>query len=348
MTSDSGSGRSHDLTSDSGSGGSHDLTSDSGSGGSRAATVGTVVWDLAAVPPRPSAVSIGFFDGVHLGHRAIVGRALDHAVTNGLRSVVVTFDRHPLQIVRPDKVPPLLMTTPRRAQALADIGPDVVVVLPFDEHLRMMSAETFIAQVLRSALDARHVVVGRNFHFGHRAAGDVDLLAGVGAHDGFTVDGVELLAVGGEPVSSTRIREALGRGAVDEAIRLLGRPFVIDGTIVHGDHRGRGLGYPTANLAVDDGVVVPAPGVYAGVVEHPDGRRLPAVTSIGTNPTFNGAGLRVETFVLDFDEDLYGLQVAVDLRRFLRGQRRFADVDELITAMSDDVLQARRALTDVG
>lgn len=308
----------------------------------------TVTSDLAAVPPAPSAVSIGFFDGVHLGHRAIVDRAMDNAVAHGLRSVVVTFDRHPMQIVNPDKVPPLLMTTPRRARTLADIGPDVVVVLAFDERLRRMSPEAFIAQVLRSSLDARHVVVGANFRFGHRAAGDVDLLAEVGARDGFTVDGVELLTVDGEPISSTRIRAALGRGAVDEAARLLGRPFVIDGTVVHGDHRGRGLGYPTANLAIDDSVVVPAPGVYAGVLEHPDGRRLPAVTSIGTNPTFNGANLRVESFVLDFDEDLYGLPVAVDLRRYLRGQRRFNDVNELVAAMDGDVREARRALADVG
>lgn len=316
----------------------------SGTGRSRDTIVTS---DLAGVPATPSAVSIGFFDGVHLGHRAIVDRALGHAAAHALRSVVVTFDRHPLQIVRPDKVPPLLMTTPRRARTLADTGPDVVVVLPFDERLRMMQAELFIAQVLRAALDARHVVVGRNFHFGHRAAGDVDLLTAVGARDGFTVDGVELLEVAGEPISSTRIRTALARGAVDEATQLLGRPFVIDGTVVHGDHRGRGLGYPTANLAVDDGVVIPAPGVYAGVLEHPDGRQLPAVTSIGTNPTFNGAGMRVESFVLDFDEDLYGLQVAVDVRRFLRDQRRFKGVDELIAAMDGDVRAARRALADV-
>jgi riboflavin kinase/FMN adenylyltransferase len=317
-----------------------------GDGGARRDVA--VVSDLAAVRSLPSAVSIGFFDGVHRGHRAIVDGALAHAAAHGLRSVVVTFDRHPLQIVRPDKVPPLLMTTPRRARTLADVGPDVVVVLPFDEQLRMMSAETFIAHVLRRSLGARHVVVGRNFRFGHRAAGDVDLLTRVGARDGFTVDGVELLTIGGEPISSTRIRDALARGAVDEAAGLLGRPFVVDGTVVHGDHRGRALGYPTANLAVDDGVVIPAPGVYAGVFEHPDGRRLPAVTSVGTNPTFNGLGLRVESFVIDFDEDLYGLQVAVDLRRFLRGQERFTDVGALITAMDGDVRAARHALADAG
>ncbi|HEX6257487.1 MAG TPA: bifunctional riboflavin kinase/FAD synthetase [Euzebyales bacterium] len=305
-----------------------------------------VVGDLSAVALTPSAVSVGFFDGVHRGHQAIIGRSQDHAARHGLRSVVVTFDRHPLQIVRPDKVPPLLMTTPRRARTLADLGVDAVVVLPFDERLRMLSAETFITRVLRGALDARHIVVGGNFRFGHGAAGDVDLLTRVGARDGFTVDGVDLLTADGEEISSSRIRAALGDGDVDLAARLLGRPFGIDGTVIHGDHRGKGLGYPTANLEVDDRVVVPATGVYAGVLTHPDGRELPAVTSIGTNPTFNGATLRVETYVLDFDEDLYGLDVMVDLRRFLRGQQRFDDVAALIAAMDGDVRRARRVGAD--
>lgn len=307
----------------------------------------TVVSELRQVSATPSAVSIGFFDGVHLGHQTIVRTALDHAASRGLRSVVVTFDRHPMQIVRPDKVPPLLMTTPRRAAALAALGPDLVVVLPFDERLRMLSAETFIARVLRASLDARHVVVGRNFRFGHRAAGDVELLTTVGRRDGFTVDGVDLVAVDDEPVSSTRIRDALGRGDVRSAARLLGRPFVLDGTVVHGDHRGRGLGYATANLRLGDGLAVPAAGVYACMFVHPDGRRLPAVTSIGTNPTFNGEGLRVETHVLDVDEDVYDLQVAVEFHGFVRGQERFADITSLIAAMDDDVARARRMLVAV-
>jgi riboflavin kinase/FMN adenylyltransferase len=303
---------------------------------------GLVTSDLTAAGATPSAVSIGFFDGVHRGHREIIGRAHDHAARHGMRSVVVTFDRHPLQIVRPDKVPPLLMTTARRARTLAGLGVDVVVVLPFDERLRMLTAETFIARVLRGSLDARHVVVGNNFRFGHGAAGDVDLLTRVGERDGFTVDGVDLLTADGVQISSTRIRDALGEGDVVLAARLLGRPFGIDGTVVHGDHRGRDLGYPTANLQIDDQVVVPAAGVYAGVLTHPDGRELSAVTSIGTNPTFNGATLRVETYVLDFDEDLYGLDVMVDLRRFLRGQERFDDVAALVAAMDDDVRRARQ------
>jgi riboflavin kinase/FMN adenylyltransferase len=307
-----------------------------------------IVDDLAAAGATPSAVSIGFFDGVHRGHQEIIGRAQDHAARHGLRSVVVTFDRHPLQIVRPDKVPPLLMTTTRRARTLAGLGVDVVVVLPFDERLRMLAAETFIAKVLRGSLDARHVVVGSNFRFGHGAAGDVDLLAAVGARDGFTVDGVDLLTDDGEEISSTRIRAALGAGDVGLAARLLGRPFGIDGTVIHGDHRGRDLGYPTANLEIDDQVVVPAAGVYAGVLTHPDGRELPALTSIGTNPTFNGVALRVEAYVLDFDEDLYGVDVMVDLRRFLRGQQRFDDVAALVAAMDDDVRRARQSAVEDG
>jgi riboflavin kinase/FMN adenylyltransferase len=303
-----------------------------------------VTSDLGTVPATASAVSIGFFDGVHLGHRDLIGRMLAHAARHDLRSVVVTFDRHPLQIVRPDAVPPLLMTTRRRARTLAGLGADVVVVLPFDDDLRALEPETFIDRVLRSSLDARHVVVGGNFRFGHRAAGDVGLLAEVGGRDGFTVDPVELVEVDGEPVSSTRIRAALGDGDVRTAGRLLGAPFAVDGAVVHGDHRGRDLGYPTANLDLEPGLAIPADGVYAGVLWHPDGRALPQVTSVGTNPTFDGVGRRVEAHVLDFSEDLYGLDVTVDLRHRLRGQQRFADVAALVAAMDDDVARARRVL----
>ena len=307
-------------------------------------TDAVVTFDLEAVAPIPSAVSIGFFDGVHRGHQQIIGQALAHARTHGLRSVVVTFDRHPLQIIRPERAPPLLMTTARRARTLAALGVDLVVVLTFDARLRELDAEAFIVQVLRSSLDARHLVVGENFRFGHRAAGDIALLEQVGARDGFTADGVPLLAVAGQPISSTRIRAALADGDVSTAAQLLGRPYVIDGEVIHGDHRGRGLGYATANLAFDPHCVIPAPGVYAGVLTLPDGRVLPAVTSIGTNPTFNGSKLRVESHALDFDEDLYGLDVSVDLRRYLRGQQRFPTVDALVAAMDADVAHAREAL----
>lgn len=307
-----------------------------------------VTSDLTEVEHTPSVVSIGFFDGVHLGHQSIIGQALDHAAQRNVRSVVVTFDRHPLQIVRPEAVPPLLMTTPRRARTLAATGVDLVVVLTFDEHLRALPPEAFVSQVLQSSLDARHLVVGRNFRFGHRAAGDVALLEQIGEREQFGVDGVDLLAVDGAPVSSTRIREALAEGDVGTAARLLGRAYIIDGTVVHGNHRGRGLGFPTANLDTEAGLVVPAPGVYAGMVALPDGRELLSATSIGTNPQFNGTTVRVETYVLDFDEDLYGRDIAVDLRHRIRGQQRFASVDDLTTAMRTDVETARRLLTARG
>jgi riboflavin kinase/FMN adenylyltransferase len=236
------------------------------------------------------------------------------------------------------------MTTRRRARTLSETGVDLVVVLTFDERLRMLSPEAFVEQVLRSSLDTRHLVVGHNFRFGHRAGGDVALLEEIGRREGFGVDGVDLVAVDGEPVSSTRIRAALAAGDVVAATRLLGQPFTIDGRVVHGNHRGRSLGYPTANLAVDDSCVIPAAGVYAGVFTHPDGRALAAVTSIGTNPHFDGTTLRVESYVLDFDEDLYGMDIAVDLRHRLRDQQRFPDVDGLIAAMTGDVREARRVL----
>lgn len=304
--------------------------------------------DPAELPSDPSSVSIGFFDGVHRGHRAIIERAIARSREDATRCVVVTFDRHPLEIVRPDAVPPLLMTPRRRARTLAGLGVDAVVMLAFDDRRRAQAADAFVDEVVVGALRARHVVVGGNFRFGHRAAGDVALLRTIGARAGFTVDGVELLADDDGPISSTRIRAALAAGDVVTAAALLSRPHVVDGTVVAGDRRGAGLGYPTANLATDPRVLIPAAGVYAGRFDHPDGRRLPAVTSIGTNPTFDGADLRVESHVLDLDEDLYGLRVAVDVRHRVRGQQRFDDVDDLVAAMARDVEHARAMLTHPG
>lgn len=304
----------------------------------------SVTTDLASLAVRPSVVSVGFFDGVHRGHRAIVERALTVARERDLRSVVITFDRHPQELVRPERAPRLLMTAARRATTLARLGFDEVAVLAFDDRLRTQTPGGFIAEVLRSSLDARHVVVGANFRFGHRAAGDATMLRAVGLRDGFDVDAVALLSDDDGPISSTRIRTALADGDVAGAAALLGRPHVIDGTVERGDRRGRQLGYPTANVAYEPRCVVPAPGVYAGRVELRDGRSQPAVTSIGTNPTFDGTVLRVEAYLLDFDEDLYGQAVGVDVRHRLRGQERFATVDELIAAMARDTSQARRLL----
>lgn len=303
-----------------------------------------ITHDLTGIDPRPSAVSIGFFDGVHLGHQTIVRRAIDLAGVRGLRSVVVTFDRHPMEVIRPGSEPPLLMSAGRRARTLAELGVDLVVVLTFNDVLRQLTPAAFIDRVVMRPLVPRRVVVGENFRFGHRAAGDVATLAELGQHRGFAVEGVPLLAIDGEVVSSTRIRQAIEHGDVAGAARLLGRPHVLDGVVEPGDGRGRELGYPTANLEVSARLTVPAHGIYAGLFEHPDGRRLASVTSVGVNPTFGGRVLRVETHLLDVREDLYGLRAAVDFRHRIRAEQRFDNVEELVAEMHRDVEKARRLL----
>lgn len=307
------------------------------------ATGATVVADPADLATAPSAVAIGFFDGVHRGHRAIIGAAAEQGRRAGVRTVVVTFDRHPMEVVAPGSQPPLLQTLPRRVATLADCDVDAVVVLPFDDRLRHLPAEGFITHVLGGPLAAVAVVVGENFRFGHRASGDVALLTQAGQREGFSVTGMALHTDSdGRAISSTAIRAALDAGTVADAARMLGRPHAIDGVVVRGDRRGRELGYPTANLHLDARLAVPAPGVYASRLTLPDGRTLPAATSVGTNPTFGGHGLRVEAYVLDFDEDLYGLEVSLAFTHWLRGQERYDDVADLIAQMDGDVAEVRR------
>lgn len=305
----------------------------------------TIVEGFGGLEPRPSAVAIGFFDGVHRGHRAIIDRARQRAGERGLRSVVVTFDRHPMEVVAPGSQPRLLQTPGRRVRTLAEQGVDAVVVLPFDDDLRHLAPEGFVGWVLSGPLAAAAVVVGENFRFGHKAAGDVATLAAIGAREGFSAEGVTLLTdAGGAAISSTAIRTALDEGAVAAAARMLGRPHAVDGLVVRGDRRGASLGYPTANLHVDARLAVPAPGVYATEFCHPDGRVLPAATSVGTNPTFGGHELRVEAHLLDVDEDLYGLDVALAFRERIRGQVAFDRVEDLVAQMDDDVAAVRRVL----
>ncbi len=306
---------------------------------------GRIVEGFRDLEPAPSAVAIGFFDGVHRGHRAIIDRARQRAEERGLRSVVVTFDRHPMEVVAPGSQPRLLQTLGRRVRTLAEQGVDAVVVLPFDDDLRHLAPEGFVGWVLTGPLQAAAVVVGANFRFGHKAAGDVATLAGIGAREGFSAEGVTLLTdADGAVISSTAVRTALDEGDVAAAARMLGRPHAVDGPVVRGDRRGSSLGYPTANLQVDPRVAVPAPGVYATQFCHPDGRVLPAATSVGTNPTFGGHELRVEAFLLDTDEDLYGLDVALAFCERVRGQVTFDRVEDLIAQMDDDVVAVRRIL----
>jgi riboflavin kinase / FMN adenylyltransferase len=305
---------------------------------------GRICNGLDEVEPAPSVVSIGFFDGVHRGHQSIISRAVRKAEATQVRSVVVTFDRHPMEVIKPGSQPKLLQTLARRARTLADQQVDLVVVMPFDDTLRHLLPEEFVDHVLVEPLHAEHVVVGSNFRFGHKAAGDVALLGDVGPSRGFTSEGVTLLEMDGVVISSTEIRRAVDEGDVERAARFLGRPHDVDGVVVRGDRRGTSIGFPTANLQVSRRLAVPGRGVYTGMFHLADGTAHPCVTNVGTNPTFGGHELRIEAHLLDFDGDLYGVSAAVDFRHRLRGEQRFDSVDALVSQIAADADRARRLL----
>ena len=305
---------------------------------------GAIAQGLDAVEPGPSVVCIGFFDGVHRGHQTIIRRATRVAQDEGLRSVVVTFDRHPMEVVNPGSQPKLLMTMARRARTLSEQGVDLVVVLPFDDDLRHLTPDGFVEHVLVEPLQARRVVVGANFRFGHRAAGDVGYLSQIGPSRGFVAEGVTLLEMDGVIISSTLIRGAMDRGDVDVAARMLGRPPAVDGIVVRGDARGTGLGYPTANMQISRRVAVPAKGVYTGMFTLADAEPHPCVTNVGVNPTFGGQELRVEAHLLDFSGDLYGREAHLDFRHRLRDEVKFDSVEALVAQIDRDAAEGRRLL----
>jgi riboflavin kinase / FMN adenylyltransferase len=298
----------------------------------------------------PSVVTIGVFDGVHLGHQRIVGRATEVAAELGLPVVVVTFDPHPDEVVRPGAHPPHLGTARRRAELLAGLGVDAVCVLPFTREFSELGPDEFVHAVLVDRLHAVRVVVGEDFRFGYRAAGDVALLAELGEKYDFAAEGVPLLAGDGVRISSSEIRERLAAGDVAAAARDLGRPHRVEGVVVRGQRRGRALGFPTANLETPPHTAIPADGVYAGWLTSLDAggqerERWPAAISVGTNPTFDETDRSVEAYALDRDDlDLYGTHVAVDFVARLRGQVRFDSVDELVAQMHRDVDAARAVL----
>ncbi len=308
---------------------------------------GAVVWTGPTVPADlgPTVVTIGVFDGVHRGHQAIVARAASTARVAGLPCVVLTFDPHPGDVVRPGTRVPMLSTVAHRVELLHAAGADAVWVLPFTIETSRLTAEEFVRDVLVGELRAAAVVVGANFHFGNRAAGHFDTLQSLGAALGFTATSVALVGGPGDsgPVwSSTQVRERVATGDVAGAAEILGRPHRVEGEVVHGDHRGRELGFPTANLALSADPAVPADGVYSGWLVRADGERLPAAISVGSNPTFDGTERRVEAYVLDRDDlDLYGEHVAVEFAERLRGMERFESVDALLAQMSADVVAAR-------
>jgi len=318
-----------------------------------------IVTDLSTCTPPPggSAVTIGAYDGVHLGHRALLGELQARAQADGLCTTVVTFDRHPATVVRPESAPKLLCDLDQKLELLESAGVDRTVVVPFDEERANETAEDFVEVILVEGLGARLVVVGEDFHFGHGRKGNVALLREMGSEAGFAVEGVLLRADGNTagpeagPISSTRIRSLVGAGRVEEAAVLLGRPHQVRGEVVHGDHRGgTELGFPTANVAVPDAICLPAAGIYAGWYERPDGSRRKAAVSVGRRPTFYGTGgdLLVEAFVLDFSGDLYGEEAKVSFVSRLRQEQAFEHVEDLIGQMERDVAATRALLGDPG
>jgi riboflavin kinase / FMN adenylyltransferase len=302
-------------------------------------------------------VTIGVFDGVHRGHQALIGRAVELARARGLPSVVLTFDPHPAEVVRPGSHPAMLTSLSRKAELVEELGVDVFCVLPFTLELSRLPADEFVHELLVERLHVAAVVVGQNFSFGHHAAGDVDMLRTLGNRFGFVTEGASMVTVprngasaDAEMVfSSTYTRSCIDAGDVVAAAAALGRPHRLEGIVVRGDGRGRELGYPTANLSTARHAAIPADGVYAcwfvhrSPVTHEE-RRFAAAVSVGTNPTFSGRERRVEAFVLDLDEDLYGQRVALDFVARLRDQERYDTVQALVDQVGLDVRHTRELL----
>lgn len=296
-----------------------------------------------------TAVAIGKFDGVHVGHRALIARLREDADAIGARAVAVTFDRNPLEVLRPQLCPENLVQTDRKLELLGELDLDATLMLTFDRALASLPAEVFVRTILVDALHVATVLVGHDFRFGRGGAGTPELLQQLGAEHAFTVDVIEDIAVEGEErrVSSTWARELLAQGDVARAATVLGRPVSVAGEVVHGLKRGREMGFPTANLAETIDALAPADGVYAGWLDDRDtGIRHPAAISVGTNPTFDDVEHRqVEAHVLDeSDLDLYGHHVVVEFTDHLRGMVAFEGTDALIAQIAADVEQARTRL----
>ena len=308
--------------------------------------------DACPDPPDGTVVTIGAFDGVHLGHQALLRLVRERAAERGLPTALVTFDRHPAQVVRPESAPKLLTGLAQKLELLEATGlVDHAVVLTFDETRRRESAEDFVSEVLEGCLRARLVVVGADFHFGKNRRGNVALLERMGAELGFDVVGLELVRAGDDVLgaitySSTLVRQRLAAGDVRGAAEILGRVHEVRGTVVEGDRRGRELGFPTANVAVPEEICLPAAGIYAGTFRGTDGVERPAAISLGHRPTFyiDQAYLLLEAYLLDFSGDLYGQAASVGFVDRIRSEERFDSAEALVAAMHRDVEAARRLL----
>jgi riboflavin kinase/FMN adenylyltransferase len=306
-----------------------------------------VIRSLPEVPREPAgrALALGTFDGVHMGHRKVIGSALERARERGLVATVVTFDPHPLEVLRPDRPPRLLTTIERKIELVSALGLDELVAIPFTEELSRQSAEEFCDQVLVATLGARSVSVGANFHFGHDAAGDAALLR---SRPEFDTDVVELVEHEGEPVSSSRIRLLIDAGDVAAAARLLRAPYALAGPVLEGAGRGRELDMPTANIAPPAQMVLPAYGIYAGIASAEGVPDTAAAISIGVRPTFeSGGAVLVEAHLIDFEGDLYNRILQLELLERLRDEERFDAPQDLVDQMKRDVEQARTVAATV-
>jgi len=283
------------------------------------------VTSLPDAEPRPRDIAIGTFDGVHLGHQAVIKGS----------DTVLTFDPHPLEILHPAAMPKLIMPFGVKRDVIEGLGVEELVVIPFDREFASRPAEEFIEDVLIARLGAERVSVGENFRFGAKAKGDPQMLAD---RTEFETRVVPLVEVDGETVSSTRIRALIAAGDVEGARRCLGAPFMVEGEVVTGDQRGRELGFPTANIVPDDRLVIPGHGVYAAFANG-----VPAAVNVGVRPTFDtGRGVLIESYLIDHEEDLYGTNLRVAFVQRLRGEKRFAGVEELVAQMRIDVEDAKR------
>lgn len=308
-----------------------------------------IIKDSDGQSVEQSVVTTGAFDGVHLGHQAVIGEVLKRAEQEGVSSAVVTFDVHPATVVRPESAPKLLTRLPRKLELLESLGVDVVYVIEFDQERANTTAERFVDEVFVDRLGARQILVGSDFNFGKGREGTVEFLAAQGKEKGFTVEGLDLIRTNEEatePVSSTAIRRALVGGDVTGASNMLGRPFEIRGTVIQGDQRGRTIGFPTANVELPNDMARPANGVYAARYITPDGTVHHAAVNVGVRPTFyeTADAAVLEAHVLDFDVDLYGQEAKVQFCSFLRGERRFNGIDELKAQLEQDVADTRASL----
>ncbi len=297
--------------------------------------------DALPLDDRPSVATVGFFDGVHLGHQAVFDRVHAEARARGVRSVAVTFDRHPREVLTPGREPRLMTTVERRAELIAACGIDMLVVLPFDRDFSMVPAGAFVADILVGGVHAVHAAMGANFTFGFKALGTMENLSQLGQPFGLTSEAVPLVEIDGRTVSSTSIREALAGGDLAWPREALGRRFVLDGEVVTGHGRGKGLGYPTANLRTWPRLLLPGQGIYVGIAEH-RGHRYRTAFDVGTNPTFGVEPLHVEAFLLDYEgQDLPGEPLSIEFWARVRDEQKYDDIEALVAAIARDVAVAR-------